>query len=311
MRTQRNLVCISILGLILVGCGKKSATSGNSTSQDQASSTNNAPPESQPANTSQPVATTNPEPPPPAPSSGPETTAPPATTTPAPETAAPKPTETAKNTVPESDAAIGKSQPPPPPIVIPAGTPIVVRVDKTISTKTATPGSPFTATVAKPLVTPRGTIVPKGSPAEGVVATSKSPGKFKGEGVLTIKITKLSVHEITYPVVAKPFTVTLSGKGKRSGVMIGGGAAAGALIGGLAGGGKGAAIGALSGGGAGTAGAALTGNNELALPVESPVVFELLEPITLQSQPQSGTANTRAEPAPAEPQSSETSPSTK
>ena len=41
--------------------------------------------------------------------------------------------------------------------------------------------------------------------------------------------------------------------------MIGGGAGAGALIGGIAGGGKGAAIGALVGGGAGTAGAGLRG----------------------------------------------------
>src|SRR6266850_543034 len=253
MRTRRDLVCISILAaLILVGCGKKSATSENSTPENQASTT------------SQPVASTNPEPPPPAPSPALETTPPPATM-PEPETAsasarategaAPKPTETAKNVVPNSDAAVEKTPPPPPPIVIPAGTPIVVRLDRTISTKTATPGSPFTATVTKPLVTRRGTIVPKGSRAEGVVATSKSPGKFKGEGVLTVKMTKLTVQEITYPVVAKPFTVALSGKGKRSSLMIGGGAAAGALIGGLAGGGKGAAIGALSGGGAGTAGA--------------------------------------------------------
>jgi hypothetical protein len=124
-------------------------------------------------------------------------------------------------------------------------------------------------------------------------------------------MTKLTVQEITYPVVAKPFTVALSGKGKRSSLMIGGGAAAGALIGGLAGGGKGAAIGALSGGGAGTAGAALTGNNELDLPVETPVAFELVEPITLQSQPLSGTANAGAEPATPEQQSNATSPSTK
>ena len=308
MRTRRDLVCISVLAaLILVGCGKKSATSENSTPENQASTT------------SQPVASTNPEPPP-APSPAPETTPPPATM-PEPETAsasarategaAPKPTETAKNVVPNSDAAVEKTPPPPPPIVIPAGTPIVVRLDKTISTKTATPGSPFTATVTKPLVTRRGTIVPKGSRAEGVVATSKSPGKFKGEGVLTVKMTKLTVQEITYPVVAKPFTVALSGKGKRSSLMIGGGAAAGALIGGLAGGGKGAAIGALSGGGAGTAGAALTGNNELDLPVETPVAFELVEPITLQSQPLSGTANAGAEPATPEQQSNATSPSTK
>ena len=43
----------------------------------------------------------------------------------------------------------------------------------------------------------------------------------------------------------------------------------GALIGGIAGGGKGAAIGALAGGGAGTAGTAFTGNKQIVLPAES------------------------------------------
>jgi len=142
------------------------------------------------------------------------------------------------------------------------------------------------------------------------VTTSKSPGKFAGEGTLVVKLTKLTVQETTYPVVAKPFTFKLSGKGKRSSMMIGGGAAAGALIGGLAGGGKGAAIGALSGGGAGTAGAALTGNNELELPVETPVAFELTEPITLQSQPLNDAASTGTEPPTSNQPPTEAAPST-
>jgi hypothetical protein len=72
------------------------------------------------------------------------------------------------------------------------------------------------------------------------------------------------------------------GKGKRSAVMIGGGAGAGALIGALAGGGKGAAIGALAGGGAGTAGTYFTGNKEVVLPAETVVSFKLLQPIEVK-----------------------------
>jgi hypothetical protein len=56
-------------------------------------------------------------------------------------------------------------------------------------------------------------------------------------------------------------------------MKIGGGAAAGALIGGLAGGGKGAAIGTLAGGGAGTGVAAATGKQEAVYPAESVVTF--------------------------------------
>jgi hypothetical protein len=56
--------------------------------------------------------------------------------------------------------------------------------------------------------------------------------------------------------------------------MIGGGAGAGALIGGIAGGGKGAAIGALVGGGAGTGGAGLTGNRDVSFGAESACHFQ-------------------------------------
>jgi hypothetical protein len=56
----------------------------------------------------------------------------------------------------------------------------------------------------------------------------------------------------------------------------------GALIGGLAGGGKGAAIGALAGAGAGTAGTAYTGNKDIVLPAESAVSFKLEQPLEIK-----------------------------
>ena len=210
VRAQLAILSMLLAALIIVGCGKKSATNN---------------PENQPATSTQPAASTNPEPPPPA-------------VTPPPETAPPsaqkkaKPKQMAKNempnnAMPNSDAAAVKPTPPPPPkpIVIPAGTAIVVRLDQTISTKTATAGAPFTATVAQPIVMGGKTAVPTGSRTQGVVVDSKSPGKFKGEGVLTVKLTKLTVHGITYPVAAESSTSTQKGKGKRSTAMIGGGAA--------------------------------------------------------------------------------------
>jgi hypothetical protein len=111
---------------------------------------------------------------------------------------------------------------------------------------------------------------------------SKSPGKFKGEGVLSVKLTRLTIAGVTYPVTAEPLTVTQKGKGGRSAKVIGGSAAGGALIGGIAGGGKGAAIGGLVGAGAGTAGAAMTGNKELGFAAEKALTFKLAQPITMK-----------------------------
>jgi len=56
----------------------------------------------------------------------------------------------------------------------------------------------------------------------------------------------------------------------------------GALIGGLAGGGKGAAIGAIAGAGAGGAGSAFTGNKNIVLPAESALSFKLEQPLEIK-----------------------------
>ncbi len=71
---------------------------------------------------------------------------------------------------------------------------------------------------------------------------------------------------------------TSKGKGKRTAATTGGGAAAGAVIRGIAGGGKGAAIAAGIGASAGFAGGALTGNSQIELPAETSLSLQLGTP---------------------------------
>src|SRR5437016_3814607 len=75
------------------------------------------------------------------------------------------------------------------------------------------------------------------------------------------------------PVYATAYHVKGQSDTKGKVEKIGGGAAAGALIGGLAGGGKGAGIGALAGGAAGTGVAAYTGKEEAVVPAEAAITF--------------------------------------
>jgi len=176
---------------------------------------------------------------------------------------------------------MAEAPPPPPPLVVPAGTSIIVRMGNTVNTKTANVGDNFTGTLAQSVTVNGEVAIPSGAGVSGTVTEAKSPGRFKGEGVLSVKLTSINVNGVPTDISSSTYTQNVKGKGKRTAVMAGGGTGAGALIGGLAGGGKGALIGGLVGAGAGTAGAAFTGNKELAIPAESVVTFKLGDSLTV------------------------------
>jgi len=174
---------------------------------------------------------------------------------------------------------------PPRPLVVPADTKITVVLDEPLGSKTSSTGQNFSATVSAPVDVDGRVAIPKGARVTGVVRDAKSAGRFKGGAVLSIALASVTVGDASYDLHTASRTQTSKGKGKRSAGMIGGGGAAGALIGGLAGGGKGAAIGAIVGAGGGTAGAGLTGNREIVLPAETMLTFKLLDPVQIKPQP--------------------------
>jgi hypothetical protein len=160
---------------------------------------------------------------------------------------------------------------------VPAGTPLVVRLEQTVSAKNNNVGDTFTGVLAQSVRVQGVTVIKAGAPATGTVVASKGQGRFKGDGALGIAIRRVG----SYSVSTSSYEKSISGKGKRSTGFIAGGGGGGALIGGLAGGGKGALIGGLLGAGAGTAGAAFTGNKDVSVPAESVVTFNLTAPITV------------------------------
>ena len=167
-------------------------------------------------------------------------------------------------------------QPPAPqPVVVPAGTMLTVRLGQTVGSKVSQPGEAFSGTLAKPVEVGGQAAIPSGSTVNGTVVDAKPLGHFAGGARLALKLTSIQINGAEQTIRTAEVVRVLKGKGKRTGILAGGGAGLGALIGGLAGGGKGAAIGAVAGAGAGTAGGAVTGNKEIVFPAESVLSFKL------------------------------------
>lgn len=174
-----------------------------------------------------------------------------------------------------------EEKPQPQPIVVPAGTVLVIRTAQALGSKTSQAGQTFGATLAQPVTVEGRPALPGGSQVSGTVVTAKAKGKVKGEGQLDLKLTSISVGGQSYPIHTVVLSSTVKGKGKRTAATTGGGAAGGALIGGIAGGGKGAAIGAGIGAAAGFLGGTFTGNKQIEVPAESALSFTLAQTLTL------------------------------
>lgn len=156
---------------------------------------------------------------------------------------------------------------------VPAGTGITVNLDQSVSSKTAKVGQRVAASVARDVVVDGKTLIPKGAKATLVVASAQPSGRLSTPAKLWLRLSSVQVRGETYKVGTSLAGRTMGSKAKRDTVAIGGGAAAGALIGALAGGGKGAAIGGAAGAGAGTAGAAATGKKDIEFPAETKLKF--------------------------------------
>ena len=156
---------------------------------------------------------------------------------------------------------------------IPAGTHISVRIGQEISSGTAKVGDRFDATLARPLIAGGKTIAKAGAPARGKVTLAKSSGRLHAPGQVSVRLTSVQVGGKMVPLSTGSYHLQGKSHAKSNATKIGGGAVVGALIGGIAGGGKGAAIGAGAGGAAGTGVAAATGKQEAIIPVEKMLSF--------------------------------------
>ena len=164
--------------------------------------------------------------------------------------------------------------------IITQGTEIKVRTDTSIPAKPQA-DERYAATVSEDVMNNSGGVaIPRGSRAE-LVAVPNEDGKDT-----TLDLSEVTVNGNTYELQAKGTSRSSKNGGlgvnKRTGKYVGGGAAIGAVLGALLGGGKGAAIGAIVGGAGGAGAQVYTGKNK-EIPAETQLSYRLAEDLEMQS----------------------------
>ncbi len=185
-----------------------------------------------------------------------------------------------------------EAPPPPPPArrdrddfggpMIPSGAVLTIRMVDSVDSERDRVGQTFQASLDEPVLDASGrTLVPRGSDVVVKLVDDVQSGKIEGRTVLTLDIVSLRVNGREVDVDTVAITEQSSSRTARSGKVIGGTAALGAIIGAIAGGGKGAAIGAGAGAGAGTVAQVATKGQRVRIPSETRLTFTLQQPVRL------------------------------
>ena len=137
------------------------------------------------------------------------------------------------------------------PVVLAEGTALSITLSTTVASDKNQPGDPVIGKLAAAVKDGERILAPAGSEVRGEVLAAEGSGRVKGRAHLSVAFMKLVVDGKAYDLQTSPISATAESGKKKDAKIVGGSAAAGALIGAIADGGSGAAKGALIGGAAG------------------------------------------------------------
>jgi len=160
-------------------------------------------------------------------------------------------------------------------VILPEGTPLVVRINSALSTDSQEAGQSFTASLEQPVLQDGREVAAKGAAVEGKIVDADKGGRVKGVASLTVELNALRMGGQLIYISTNSVTHEAGATKRKDTVKIGIGAGVGAAIGAIAGGGKGAAIGAGAGGAAGTGVVLATHGDPAVIPSESLLSFTL------------------------------------
>ena len=166
-------------------------------------------------------------------------------------------------------------------IQIPSGTAVTVRMIDSVDSQVAHLGDTFRASVDEPVNVNGQVLIPRGADVTAKLVEDQQSGKIAGKTILKLALSSIKIGDRNVEVTTQDVAKESDSRGARSAKVIGGATALGAIIGGIAGGGKGAAIGAGSGAAVGTGTEELGKGQRVRVPSETRLVFTLSYPVNL------------------------------
>jgi hypothetical protein len=197
------------------------------------------------------------------------------------------------------------------PVTVPAGaqeiasgTTISVRMIDKLSSEENQVGDTFHGTLDGPIEVNGRQLYPKGADVIGRVTDVRPTGRLSQPGELDLVLNTVSSGTVAASIHVQPLVIKGESHSKSNVTKIGGGAALGAVIGAIAGGGKGAAIGTVAGGAAGTGAAAATGKKPATVDSEAVLTFVTSTTSSPTTPPSGNPGAGEASPPPAPPAAS-------
>jgi hypothetical protein len=166
-------------------------------------------------------------------------------------------------------------------INLPAGTRLIIRMVDGVDSDHNRVGDRFAAMLDQPLYLNRTLVAPRGTSVYGRLEEAKQTAQLTGKAQLRLSLNGIVVNGQHYVLSTGDYE--LSGKSRSSNTVTkaGGGVAAGAPVGAVAGDGKVGAPGAGVGNGAGMVTPLATKGDQIHVPSETLLEFSLDQPVTL------------------------------
>jgi hypothetical protein len=137
------------------------------------------------------------------------------------------------------------------------------------------------ASLDEPIVVNGTPVIPRGADVMTKLVYDQDAGKLQGRTVLTLALVSVKVDGRWVDLTSSDVRTESGSQGQKTGKIVGGTAALGAVLGGILGGGKGAAVGAVSGGAVGAGAAVATSGEKVTIPSETRLTFTLKTPARL------------------------------